>query len=81
METRTRPPISDASESASPSAARLVSVVLIFYSAARFIDEAIASVFGQTYRNWELLLVDDGSSDRSTDLAKAYAGAHLKPLP
>ena len=51
----------------------LVSVVLIFLNAAIFIDEAIRSVLGQTYGNWELLLVDDGSSDRSTDIAKAYA--------
>jgi len=51
----------------------LVSVVIIFLNAERFIREAIESVFAQTYNNWELLLVDDGSSDRSTDFAGAYA--------
>ena len=54
----------------------LVSTVLIFLNAERFIEEAIASVFGQTYKNWELLLVDDGSSDRSTDIARRYAREH-----
>ena len=54
----------------------LVSTVLIFLNAERFIEEAIASVFGQTYTSWELLLVDDGSSDRSTDVAKRYAREH-----
>src|SRR5688500_6926597 len=80
METLTGPRASDATEAqhlaAGPSAAPLVSVVLIFFNAASFIEEAIASVFGQTYRNWELLLVDDGSVDRSTDIAKGYADKH-----
>ena len=41
----------------------LVSVVIIFLNEEEFIEESIESVFGQTYSNWELLLVDDGSSD------------------
>ncbi len=51
----------------------LVSVIIIFLNAERFIEEAIESVFAQTYTNWELLLVDDGSSDMSTDIALRYA--------
>ena len=51
----------------------LVSVVIIFFNAERFIREAIDSVFAQTYKNWELLLVDDGSSDASTAIARQYA--------
>jgi glycosyltransferase involved in cell wall biosynthesis len=47
----------------------LVSVVIIFLQAERFLDEAIRSVFDQTYRNWELLLVDDGSTDGSSAIA------------
>jgi len=50
-----------------------VSVVIIFLNAEQFIEEAIESVFAQTYKNWELVLVDDGSSDSSTDIAKRYA--------
>lgn len=53
--------------------APLVSVIIIFLNAARFIEEAIESVFAQTYANWELLLADDGSTDNSTDLARRYA--------
>jgi glycosyltransferase involved in cell wall biosynthesis len=50
-----------------------VSVVVPFLNAGRFLPEAVDSVFAQTYQDWELLLVDDGSSDRSTELARHYA--------
>jgi glycosyltransferase involved in cell wall biosynthesis len=51
----------------------LVSVVLIFFNAEKFIGQAIESVLSQTYRNWELLLVDDGSTDASSVIAGRYA--------
>ena len=53
--------------------APLVSAVIIFRNAERFLREAIESVFAQTYRHWELLLVDDGSTDASTKIALEYA--------
>jgi glycosyltransferase involved in cell wall biosynthesis len=52
-----------------------VSVVLIFHNEAAFLAEAIASVQSQTYPQWELLLVDDGSSDASSDIARAAAAS------
>jgi len=51
----------------------LVSIVMIFLDAERFIEEAIGSVLAQTYPRWELLLVDDGTTDRSVRIARAYA--------
>ncbi|HEY2466588.1 MAG TPA: glycosyltransferase [Terracidiphilus sp.] len=51
----------------------LVSVILPFANAGPFLGEAIESVLAQTYRNWELLLVDDGGSDGSSEVAKEYA--------
>lgn len=53
-----------------------VSVVTPFLNAVRFIEEAIESVLAQTYDRWELLLVDDGSTDGSTEIALRYAKAH-----
>jgi glycosyltransferase involved in cell wall biosynthesis len=51
----------------------LVSAIIIFLNAQEFIQEAIESVFRQTYQHWELLLVDDGSTDASTEIARRNA--------
>lgn len=51
----------------------LVSVILCFYNEERFLREAVESVMNQEYGNWELILVDDGSSDKSTSIAKDFA--------
>lgn len=50
-----------------------VSVIIIFFDAEKFLQEAIDSVFSQSYKNWELLLIDDGSTDGSTECARMYA--------
>jgi glycosyltransferase involved in cell wall biosynthesis len=54
----------------------VVSVVMIFFDMERFIQEAIESVFAQTFHDWELLLIDDGSNDGSTAMARSYADQH-----
>lgn len=53
-----------------------VSVVMIFLDAERFLEEAVSSVLAQTFADWEIILVDDGSSDGSTALARDYAARH-----
>lgn len=58
------------------SPAPTVSVVLIFFNDERFLPEAIASVFRQTFGDWELILADDGSTDGSTAVARRWAEAH-----
>jgi glycosyltransferase involved in cell wall biosynthesis len=50
-----------------------VSVVISFLNEERFLEDAIRSVYAQTCPDWELILVDDGSSDRSSEIAKRYA--------
>lgn len=50
----------------------LVSIVTPVYNAERFIKETIDSVISQTYSNWELILVDDCSSDSSADIISEY---------
>lgn len=47
-----------------------VCVIMPAYNAGRFIEEAIRSVMGQTYRNWELLVIDDGSKDDTVEVVR-----------
>lgn len=58
------------------SGAVRVSIVTPFLNAGTFVREAIDSVLAQTYPHWELLLVDDGSTDESPAIAQAFAAAH-----
>ena len=58
----------------------VVSAITIFLNAERFIAEAIESVLAQTYGHWELLLVDDGSTDSSCEIAQSYAQKHSQKI-
>lgn len=51
----------------------LVSIVLPVYNGERFLSASIDSVIAQTFRNWELLILDDCSTDSSPEIAKEYA--------
>jgi glycosyltransferase involved in cell wall biosynthesis len=51
----------------------VVSIIIAFLNAEKFIQEAIESVLAQTYEYWELFLIDDGSTDGSTEIARSYA--------
>jgi glycosyltransferase involved in cell wall biosynthesis len=53
-----------------------ISVIMIFLNGERYIDEAVESIFAQTYPHWELIFVDDGSTDRSSAIARRYAEQH-----
>ncbi|MEX2528479.1 MAG: glycosyltransferase family 2 protein [Gemmatimonadota bacterium] len=56
-----------------PTTAPAVSVLMPVYNGARFVDRAVESVRSQTVDGWELLMVDDGSSDGSLALAQRWA--------
>src|SRR5690554_2105905 len=58
----------------------LVSIITPFLNVENYLEECIESVLLQTYNNWELLLIDDGSSDGSSDIAKRYAFKYPKKI-
>ena len=51
----------------------LVSIITPCYNSEKFLDECISSVLNQTYQNWEMLIVDDNSSDNSSILINSYS--------
>ncbi len=50
-----------------------ISVIVPVYNVERYISQAIESVIRQTYNNWELLLIDDGSTDESGQIIDKYS--------
>lgn len=54
----------------------LVSVAMCTYNGARFLKEQLDSLLGQSYKNIEIVVTDDGSTDDSVSLIKTYAAAH-----
>lgn len=48
------------------------------YNAEKFIDAAIRSVIAQSFADWELLIVNDGSTDATADIARRYAGNDVR---
>jgi teichuronic acid biosynthesis glycosyltransferase TuaG len=53
--------------------APVVSVIMPLYNAEKYIDKAILSIQGQTFTSWEILIVDDCSTDGSAKIVKNYA--------
>ena len=51
----------------------LVSIVLPVYNGAQYLAESIDSCIAQTYKNWELIIINDCSKDNSLDIAEKYA--------
>ncbi len=52
---------------------RMVSVVLPTYNGEKYLSQSIDSVLAQTYSDWELIIIDDGSTDRTEEIARSYA--------
>lgn len=60
---------------------KLISIIVPVYCAKHFLEETVASVQAQTYQNWELLLVDDCSSDGSFELMQELAKNDIRIKP
>ena len=55
-----------------------VTVVMPVYNGERFLGQAIESILGQTYSNFELFIVDDASTDGSVDIIRSYQDARIR---
>ncbi len=51
---------------------KLVSIVMPLYNSEKYLEETLNSVLEQTYNNWELVIVDDLSTDRSVSIVESY---------
>lgn len=58
--------------------AGLVSVMMPAYNAEQFISQAITSVLDQSYPDWELIIVNDGSADKTTEIARSFSDPRVK---
>lgn len=52
---------------------KLVSIVLPIYNGEKYMNLSIDSILNQTYKNWELIIIDDCSTDKTPEIAKAYS--------
>jgi len=60
------------------SGSPIISVVVPLYNYSSFIEDCILSIKNQTYINWELIIVDDASTDSSLEIAKKYESDNIK---
>ena len=56
----------------------MISVIMPAYNSEMYISEAIESVINQSYKNFELIIVDDGSTDRTPEIIDKYAETDLR---
>lgn len=56
----------------------LVSIIMPSYNTGRFIAETVGSVLAQTYQNWELIIVDDCSTDNTDAVVAAFSDVRIK---
>ena len=58
----------------------MISVVIPLYNKEKYIERAIKSVINQSFNDWELIIIDDGSTDNSNAIAKEYESTKIRTV-
>ncbi|WP_026760392.1 glycosyltransferase family 2 protein [Selenomonas ruminantium] len=58
----------------------LITVIMTAYNHERYIQEAIESILNQSYENWELIIVDDGSTDNTKKIIETFNDSRIKKI-
>ena len=56
----------------------LVSIIINCYNGEKYLQDAVNSIFNQTYKNWEIVFWDNQSTDKSAEIFKTYKDSRLK---
>ena len=56
----------------------LISIIIPAYNYARFVGYCIESVIAQTYENWELIVIDNGSTDNTSEILDRYSDPRIR---
>ena len=59
---------------------KLVSIIMPTYNCGKYIEQSINSVISQTYKNWELIIIDDCSTDNTIDIVNKFKDKRIKFL-
>lgn len=57
-----------------------ISIIVPVYNSAFFLQKCIESIINQTYHNWELILINDGSTDSSSSICNNYINDKIKVI-
>ena len=56
----------------------MVSVVLPVYNVEKYVEDCIKSILAQTYTDIEIIIIEDGSTDRSAEICKSFLDKRIK---
>ena len=59
------------------SGTNIVSVIMPVYNAEKFVSEAISSILNQTFTDFEFIIIDDGSTDKSWDAIQSFSDERM----
>lgn len=59
----------------------LVSVIMTVYNAEKYLEDTLRSVLGQTFEDFEFIIIDDGSSDRSVEIVRSIPDKRIRFIP